>query len=84
MLKTIIALGALATFAVAPAYAEGLPGNNGTQLNGLELNGGGVNGDGTNGGSVNGGGENGGGTNGVTAESSTLSINAFQLPPEKR
>jgi hypothetical protein len=57
---------------------------NGGGENGLELNGGGSNGIHLNGGGENGISRNGGGTNGVTEQSSTLSINAFELPPEKR
>ena len=65
MLKTIIALAALATVAVAPAYAvDGTGTHNGTQLNG--------------------GGNNGGGSNGAAAASSTLSIEAFELPAKTR
>jgi len=75
MLKTLMAIAALAALLavnVTPAHAV-LSGN------GLELNGGG-----TNGIHVNGGGSNGGGNNGASEGSSTLSIQTFELPSEKR
>jgi hypothetical protein len=75
MLKTLTAIAALAALLainVTPAHAV-LSGNGGG-ANGLELNGGGN----------NGGGENGGGNNGTSESSSTLSIEAFELPAETR
>jgi hypothetical protein len=75
MLKTLTAIAALAAllaFNIAPAHAV-LSGN------GASLNGGG-----SNGGGNNGGGTNGGGANGSSTGSSTLSIDAFELPPQKR
>jgi hypothetical protein len=85
MLQTLTAIAALAALLavnITPAHAAIFP--NGTGDNGLQLNGGGNNGIHLNGGGENGISRNGGGTNGVTEQSSTLSINAFELPPEKR
>lgn len=95
MLKTLTAIAALAALLavnITPAHAvlsangggeNGLElnggGNNGTGDNGLQLNGGG-----TNGGGANGDGTNGGGGNGTSEASSTLSIQAFELPAETR
>lgn len=90
MLKTLTAIAALAAllaFNIAPAHAV-LSGNgggeNGVQLNGGGTNGGGTNGVGDNGGGANGVGDNGNGTNGSSAGSSALTIDAFELPPQKR
>jgi hypothetical protein len=80
MLKTLTAIAALAALLavnITPAHAAIFA--NGGGENGLQLNGGGENGL-----QLNGGGENGGGTNGVEAGSSTLSIQAFELPAETR
>jgi hypothetical protein len=89
MRKTIATFAALATLAataIAPAHAGWF---NGVELNGLSLNGGGENGTFTNGGGSNGGGNNGtftngGGDNGAADGSSTLTIQAIELPPETR
>ena len=80
MMKTLTAIAALAVLLAAnitPAHAV-LSGNGGGE-NGLQLNGGGENGGGENGLELNGGGEN-----RAEAGSSTLSIQAFELPPETR
>ena len=85
MLKTLTAIAALAALLainITPAHAV-LSGNGGGE-NGLELNGGGTNGGGSNGGGSNGGGNNGGGANGASEASSTLSIQAFELPAKTR
>jgi hypothetical protein len=85
MLKTLTAIAALAALLavnITPAQA-GLVDNGGGE-NGLELNGGGNNGGGVNGGGTNGGGSNGGSGNGTSAASSTLSIEAFELPAKMR
>lgn len=96
-LTAIAALAALLAINITPAHAvlsgngggeNGLElnggGNNGGGANGLELNGGGTNGFVDNGVTNNGGGSNGGGGNGTSAASSTLSIEAFELPAETR
>ncbi len=94
MRKTFIAAAAATVIALAyaaPANAWiGLNGggpngsfNNGSAENGGGVNGGGSNGGGSNGGGANGGGNNGGGNNGLQAGSSTLSIEAFELPSRK-
>ena len=75
MLKTLTAIAALAALLainITPAHAA------------LTVNGGGTNGGGSNGFVNNGGGNNGGGTNGASDESSTLTIQAFELPAETR
>ena len=75
MLKTLTAIAALAALLavnITPAHAWIIM--NGGGVNGLELNGGGV----------NGGGSNGGGDNGTSEASSTLSIEAFELPAKTR
>jgi hypothetical protein len=75
MLQTLTAIAALAALLainITPAHAV-LSGNGGG-ANGLELNGGGS----------NGGGANGTGENGISEASSTLSIQSFELPPQKR
>jgi hypothetical protein len=80
MLKTLTAIAALAALLavnITPAHAWIIM--NGGGVNGLELNGGGVNGGGS-----NGGGNNGGSGNGASAASSTLSIEAFELPAKTR
>ena len=94
MLKTIATIAAFATLAatiVAPAHAVMNPngiGLNGITQNGLSTNGLSTNGLTTNGLTTNGlssnGGENGGGINGHEDGDSTLSIQAFELPPETR
>jgi hypothetical protein len=95
MFKTIItfaALAALAGTAIAPAHAlvvvngggENGTGDNGTGDNGVWPNGGGSNGEWPNGGGNNGEFPNGGGTNGAESSSSTLSIQAIELPPKTR
>ena len=90
MLKTLTAIAALAALLavnITPAHAA--LGDNGGGTNGLQLNGGGNNGGSgnglqLNGDGTNGGGSNGGGGNGTSEESSTLSIQAFELPAETR
>jgi hypothetical protein len=90
MLKTLTAIAALAALLainITPAHAWIIM--NGGGDNGLELNGGGNNGGSgnglqLNGGGSNGGGSNGGGDNGTSEASSTLSIEAFELPAETR
>jgi len=97
MLKTLTAIAALAALLavnITPAHAIDPGSINGTSENGIHLNGGGenglqLNGGGENGLQLNGGGDNGihlngGGTNGTSEASSTLSIQAFELPPETR
>ena len=90
MLKTLTAIAALAALLainITPAHAWIIM--NGGGDNGLELNGGGNNGGSgnglqLNGGGSNGGGSNGGGNNGTSESSSTLSIEAFELPAKTR
>jgi hypothetical protein len=75
MLKTLTAIAALAALLainITPAQAA------------LTVNGGGSNGFVNNGFVNNGGSGNGGGNNGASEGSSTLSIQAFELPPETR
>lgn len=87
MLKTLTAIAALAALLavnITPAHAIDPGSINGTSENGIHLNGGGENGLQLNGGGDNGIHLNGGGTNGTSEASSTLSIQAFELPPETR
>jgi hypothetical protein len=95
MLKTIITFAALATLTattIAPAHAYIIMnggGTNGVWPNGGTPNGGGNNGQLPNGGTPNGGIPNGGIPNGTTpngaeSSSSTLTIQAIELPPETR
>ena len=95
MLKTLTAIAALAALLavnITPAHAAIFTngtGDNGTQLNGGGTNGTQLNGGGDNGIHLNGGGENGlqlngSGENGASEASSTLSIQAFELPAETR
>jgi hypothetical protein len=77
MIATFAAVATLAATTIAPAHAW------------ISMNGGGENGTGENGiirngGGINGGGENGGGENGRETAGSSLSIQAFELPPETR
>lgn len=94
MFRTVSIFGIVASLAISgalPSYAA-LSGNgtgeNGRELNGRELNGRELNGTGNNGTGNNGITRNGGGSNGDAAEtpagSSTLSIQAFELPPERK
>lgn len=85
MLKTIATFAALATLAattIAPAHAHIAV--NGVGENGVTRNGGGDNGIARNGGGTNGITRNGGGSNGAASGSSTLTIEAIELPPETR
>ena len=80
MLKTLTAIAALAALlAINITPAQAALTVNGGGVNGPELNGGGSNGF-----VNNGGGNNGGGVNGASEESSTLTIQAFELPAETR
>ncbi|MDP1840282.1 MAG: hypothetical protein Q8L19_17395 [Reyranella sp.] len=93
MLKTIITFAAFATLAattIAPAHA--FRALNGGGPNGVNVNGwtnGGImngwsNGGGSTGFTTNGGGTHGGGNNGAAGGSSTLTIQAIELPAETR
>ena len=90
MFKTIATFAALATLAattIAPAHA--LIVMNGANENGANENGSGPNGSGPNGEFINGSGPNGefingSGPNGAESSSSTLTIEAIELPPETR
>jgi hypothetical protein len=85
MLKTLTAIAALAALlAINITPAQAALTVNGGGVNGPELNGGGSNGFVNNGFVNNGGGNNGGGVNGASEESSTLTIQAFELPAETR
>lgn len=83
MLKTIATFAALATLAattIAPAHA--FRSSQGISTNGIGENGIIRNGHSPNGSGQNGLGTNGGGTNGASDGSSTLTIEAIELPPE--
>jgi hypothetical protein len=70
MLQTLTAIAALAALlAINITPAHAVLSGNGGGENGLELNGGGT---------------NGGGSNGASEASSTLSIQAFELPAKTR
>jgi hypothetical protein len=70
MLQTLTAIAALAALlAINITPAHAVLSGNGGGENGLELNG---------------GGSNGGGSNGASEASSTLSIQAFELPAKTR
>ena len=84
MFRSVSIFGIVASLAISgalPAYAA-LSGN-GAGENGTGENGTGENGSGNNGITRNGGGSNGDAT-ATPAGSSTLSIQAFELPPERK
>jgi|GEM_PF-2247821 len=87
IIATFAAFATLAATAIAPAHALVIMnggGSNGFQPNGFQPNGITRNGGGDNGFQPNGIVRNGGGNNGTTADSSTLTIQAIELPPETR